>query len=83
MTELRKARRKRAYLGAKAIFNNHASIMDCLVRDLSDQGARLAFAASVLLPGQIELEIVNHGPPRRATIVWRNETQAGIRFLES
>jgi hypothetical protein len=80
MSELRKARRVRAYLGAKAIFNRHASIMDCLVRDLTEEGARLNFAGSVFLPDEIDLEIVNHGAPRAATIVWRNETQAGIKF---
>lgn len=56
--------------------------MDCMVRNLSQNGARLVFGgATAVLPHQFEIAIRRNGPSQPARIVWRDETEAGVEFL--
>ena len=76
--ERRKNQRLRTYLGGLVAFNYRYSTLDCLVRNLSPMGARLAFAHPVVLPLEFDLQIRNRGDSRRGRLVWCDETQAGI-----
>jgi hypothetical protein len=76
--ERRKSQRLRTYLGGTIAFNNRYSTLECLVRNLSPEGARLAFPHPVVLPLEFDLQIRNRGESRRGRLVWRDETQAGI-----
>lgn len=81
MEERRKSRRGRTFLGAQIVFNNRRSSLDCLVRNLSGDGAKIAFADGVAIPSDFELTIHQTTETRRARSVWRNETEAGVLFL--
>lgn len=81
--ERRKTQRGRTYLGGRIVFNARASTIDCLVRNISSEGAKISFAEGVAIPGEFEVTIHRKAETRRARIVWRNETQAGIVFLRS
>src|SRR5215469_14284121 len=48
--ERRVSPRQRCLNGAKIVFNNNSSVIDCVVRDLSPQGARLLVASLVGIP---------------------------------
>ena len=50
MEERRRYQRLRTYLGARAVFNRRASTVDCLIRNLSEDGARIDFAEGVAIP---------------------------------
>ena len=53
----RTSERKRALLGARILFNSRASVFDCMIRDLSDTGARFVLGHPIPLPSEFELEI--------------------------
>ncbi len=76
----RAATRARAFLKARIIFNNGMSTMDCVVRDLSDGGARLQITDSVALPSRFDLYILKKDETRRASLQWRTSEEIGISF---
>ena len=81
MRERREYQRGRTYLGGRLAFNNQYCSIDCLVRNMSRNGAKLVFEGSVLLPGEFELTLPQKGESRRARIVWREQDEAGVTFL--
>lgn len=84
MEERRRARRLRALKGAKISFNGGNSVIDCLVRNQSETGARLKVEMTVALPERFSLAIVENGelvPQRDCEVAWRTATEIGVRFL--
>jgi hypothetical protein len=81
MPEARRSERVRAFLGAKIIYNNRTSIVDCVIRNISTSGAKLALACSLQIPGEFELQIPQKGRSYRARLVWRNTEGAGVEFI--
>ncbi|MER2268535.1 PilZ domain-containing protein [Methylobacterium oxalidis] len=81
MQERRRTPRRRSYIGATIVFNNRCSTIDCLIRDISDDGARLIFSDTVNAPEQFDLVINKMGETRRAQMAWRQADQAGVTFL--
>jgi hypothetical protein len=81
--ERRRFSRGKTYLGGRIAFNHRWSTLDCLVRNLSQDGARIAFAAAAPIPGEFEVTIHGKGENRCAHMIWRDERQAGIQFLSS
>lgn len=57
MSENRKEIRQKTFLKGRILFNKGASSMDCLVRDMSASGARLALTETSTLPESFELYI--------------------------
>ena len=56
LMEHRRSQRTRTILQGRVVLNNRFSLLDCVVRDLSETGARVAFAHPVALPSDVELE---------------------------
>lgn len=83
MRERRGFPRGRTYLGGRLTFNNQYCAVDCLVRNMSRNGAKLVFEGTVLLPGEIDLVLPQKGERRRARLVWRQQDEAGIAFLQA
>lgn len=79
----RSVTRARAFLRAQIRFNNGMSTMDCLIRDLSEGGARLQISDSVALPSSFELYIPKRDETRRAILHWRNSEEIGVGFQGS
>ncbi len=82
MEERRKAQRSRTYLGGQVEFNPRCLRLECLVRNMSPNGARLIFPRSPAIPETFDLTIHQTGDKRRARIIWRTEKEAGVSFLE-
>ena len=82
MTEKRRETRKRTFLKGRILFNNGASSMDCLVRDISPGGARLALDEALALPDAFELEIPNRDRSFTAVMKWRREDGMGVTIEE-
>jgi hypothetical protein len=80
--EHRAAPRLRSLLAAKIIFNNGNSTLDCLVRNISESGAKLAVSTVVTLPERFDLLIPQKGTARRAQIRWRNADEIGVTFVD-
>lgn len=83
MQERRSVPRNRTYLAAKVTYNNQSSTLDCLVRNMSQKGAKISFSATALIPAEFDVLIAQKDESRRARIVWRKDLQAGIVFLQS
>jgi hypothetical protein len=81
MQDRRKTARKKTFLGARVIFNHRQSTMDCLVRNIGDDGARLSFSGPAPFPDQVEVEVVRMDKTFRARVAWRRENELGVRFL--
>jgi hypothetical protein len=79
---LHRARRSRP---AHCVFNEGASVLDVVLRDISPRGARIAGAQVVSLPQTFELRIpdgVGGYSARRALVVWSKGAAAGLTFID-
>ncbi len=74
--------RQRVFLKGRISFNNGASSMDCMVRDFSPSGARLALSETATLPATFDLYIPQKDRTYRATLRWRREDGIGVTFAE-
>jgi len=75
----RNSQRRRSLIGAQIISNNGFSTLDCLVRDMSDTGARLKVENSVTIPEQFSLTL-SDGRSFMATVRWRRVDTIGVSF---
>lgn len=82
MIERRNAPRLRTYLGAKISFDANYCVVDCLVRDLSRNGAKLVLSGTVILPAYFDLIVPKKGWKLRAELVWRDTDRVGVSFLD-
>lgn len=80
MTERRRSHRKKSFLRGRIYFNNHLSSVDCLVRDISEKGARLIFSDSVAVPDGFDLHIPQKDQTLHARAQWRHGEEMGIAF---
>ena len=82
MSENRKEVRQRTFLKGRILFNKGASSMDCLVRDMSSSGARLALSETATLPESFELFIPQRERTYRAQLCWRRPDGIGVAFVD-
>jgi hypothetical protein len=82
-SDLRGSRRVRSFLQARVVFNNRSSTLDCTLRDSSESGAKLLFAAHVPVPDEFDLEIPLKARKHRARVMWRGQDSCGVQFLEA
>jgi uncharacterized protein YceH (UPF0502 family) len=82
MIENRVAPRLRSLLKGKLIYNNRLSTLDCVVRDISSTGARLALAQHNVLPDQFELYVPLKERTYSVQVRWRAEDDIGVMFLD-
>jgi hypothetical protein len=80
MKEHRKCPRHRALKAAKIIFDHQLSVVDCIVRNLSDEGANLEIGSPVGLPETFDLSIPIDGLKRSCRVIWKSTTRIGVKF---
>ncbi len=78
--ERRQALRQKSLLRGLVYFGNSPSAMNCLVRDVSETGARLKFGGPITAPDNIELHIPTKNQVLRAKVKWREVDEIGISF---
>ena len=79
--EHRRSHRTRTILQGRVILNNRFSLLDCIVRDLSETGAQVAFPHPVTLPSEVELEVPTKRLSTRARVMWSHGKAHGLMFL--
>ena len=79
MSDRRRHPRVPAQIPAKIVFDCFSAV-DCVIRDLSDGGARLELQPAGLVPRIFEL--VADGPDgfRTCEVVWRARDRVGVSF---
>lgn len=75
----RNAQRHRTLKGGKIVFNDGRSTFDCVVRNLSETGAKLTVNSALGVPQRFVLAM---GDGRRfdCEVAWHTETEIGVRF---
>lgn len=81
MDDRRRVRRSRIYKGAKILAG--ASLRDCVVRDISSLGARLAIESAGSIPDRFSLTFNTAGTERACRVAWRTSTQLGVEFCRA
>jgi hypothetical protein len=80
MGERRQSLRKKSFLRGCVYFNKKRNAMDCLIRDLSDTGARIIFSDTVSVPDVVELYVPQKEQTLRARVQWRHGDEIGLVF---
>ena len=65
----------------KAVYNANSSVIDCVMRDVSAGGARLACDQAALIPDTFRLVFMAEREMRDVRVVWRKLNELGVAFL--
>ncbi len=78
--ERRKSSRQKSFLHGCIYFNNRRSAIDCLIRDISPEGAKLVFSQTASIPDAIDLHIPQKDQMLRAHVQRRTSGEVGVTF---
>jgi hypothetical protein len=81
--EQRGVTRRRALLSGKFVFDQPRHSVDCVIRDLSEVGARIVFAPRVVPRGRGWLIDLRAGFAHDAVVIWRASGLLGVKFVET
>ena len=79
MAERRKHPRTRVLKGAKIVLRS-TSLFDCVVRDLTNGGARLKAPNLTNLPAEVAITFDGGRTFRSGRVAWRKVEEAGLEF---
>ena len=65
---------------ASIVFDGGRSHFDCVIRDLSDGGAKLQMPTVRGVPDQFDLMVPGHRP-QHCRVAWRALKEIGVQFL--
>jgi hypothetical protein len=71
MDERRQILRQKSFLKGRINFDNGRFSLDCMIRDLSNLGARIIFADTVNVPDVVDLHVPQKNRTARAVVTWR------------
>ena len=80
MDEKRKTPRRRVLKEGKIIFADGLRMLDCTIRDISKEGAKLLIASTVGIPQTFDLFEKSTGLVYPATVAWRQMDSLGVKF---
>ena len=72
--------RQRTFLKGTLYYDNRRASIECVIRDISDSGARLSFDNPVSGPDNVELFIPHKQQTLRARVQRREPNEIGIAF---
>jgi hypothetical protein len=78
--EKRLSPRRHTMIIATIVFDAGQSRVDCVIRDLSDGGAKLEVATVRKIPQSFDLLVPRHRP-QHCRVVWRALKQMGVQFI--
>jgi hypothetical protein len=78
--EKRTRPRMRTYKRGRIVFGNPVTIFDCIIKNQSDGGAKLAVASPIGIPDKFDLMDAS-GNRRPVKVVWRTANLVGVEFL--
>jgi hypothetical protein len=83
MGERRNSRRSKSFLRGFVYVSRKRGALACLIRDLSEKGARIVFSDQVTLPDVVELYIPQREQTLRARVHWRRNDEIGLAFMDA
>ena len=78
--ELRRSPRLRTFLGGKIVFQDGAYSYNCIVRDMSDAGARVEISGARLIPRRFFFLTSREVVAYESELIWRTQRMAGLKF---
>ena len=82
MRERRKFKRERRFLRGCIYFNNSRDAVDCLIQDISYEGARIVLSDSADVPHEVQLYIPDKKRLVLAHVRWHHADKLGLAFSE-
>lgn len=77
----RDTERCRTLKTGQLIYNNLSCVLDCMVLDVTEGGAKVQVADNLDLPKDVRLDI-QFGMSRNCEICWRDGDKIGLRFVD-
>jgi hypothetical protein len=81
MQERRASARNKVLLGGIAEINESHPTMECVVRNLSEDGACVELDSDAKLPNHVKLVIAQKGRSYLARLMWRQANRVGLAFM--
>jgi hypothetical protein len=81
MKDQRKERRDSTVWPGRIAFDRGAQLRECVIRDISESGARLTIQNPRAIPSAFELLIVATGEIFQAVAKWRRDREIGVHFV--
>jgi hypothetical protein len=78
--EQRIAPRRNTMIVATIVYNAGQSRMDCIIRNLSDTGAKLEVPSVKSIPQTFDLMVPRHRP-QSCRVAWRSIRELGVEFV--
>jgi PilZ domain len=82
MAERRPVPRRRVLLGGLTVHELGRCTVNCQIRDLNENGARIAISRRQNLPQDLYLIITKNHKAYKARLIWRKGDEAGLAFLK-
>jgi hypothetical protein len=79
--EKRLAPRRNTLIEAKIVFEGGRQRIDCVIRNLSDSGAKLEVGKVIGIPATFDLVAPGHRP-HPCRVVWRSLKELGVQFID-
>jgi hypothetical protein len=80
MSDKRYAQRSRTFLKAEIDLNGGLSTLSCIVKDLSETGARVLVSEGIALPETFRIHLPKPDRWVQATLRWRRGEYIGVHF---
>ena len=80
MNDKRKITRRRVLKVGKIVFADGMRVIDCTIRDLSKDGAKLIIGNTIGVPDSFFLYEQSTGSLYPSSIVWRQPKSVGVKF---
>ncbi|HEV7872525.1 MAG TPA: PilZ domain-containing protein [Xanthobacteraceae bacterium] len=80
MSDNRYALRSRTFLKAEIDLNGGLSTLSCIVKDLSETGARILVSEGIALPETFRIHLPKPDRWVQATVRWRRGEYIGVHF---
>jgi hypothetical protein len=81
--EQRVADRIRSFLRAQIIFNNRMTTIECIIKNYSSAGAKIALSDTLTVPTEFDLFIPAKQRSHHARLVWRDKDSIGVNFADA
>lgn len=82
-TDRRRSHRRRTLKEGRVVSNDHSTVFDCLIRDMSEGGARLKLETTQEIPDEFYLYIVHLRRRAKVEVRWRTGDTLGIEFMSA
>jgi len=83
MAERRPTQRRRVVWRGRCVYPDGTRTFDCVIRDASETGARIAIQGAQMIPQRFYLVDRTNRTAHEVKVVWNNGKQLGLQFLTS